>query len=155
MPYIRIAHRLEHALDGSGARRRPEQACPPGSRLSITGKARRERLDTRRPTPDRNELLQPDVILSGLQGVRIVGRGTSLRQRAEQDEAGDTIRTIGRELDAGRSALGPAEQHDPAAASGIKHGADILRCCVDAGREPDPVGKAGPATIEQDETAHP
>ena len=35
MPHVGIAQRLEHALDGSRARRRPEQACPPGSRLSI------------------------------------------------------------------------------------------------------------------------
>ena len=57
-------------------------------------------------------------------------------------------------FDACRSALGRAEQHDPAAAGGVKHGADVLRGRVDAGIEPDPVGKPDAATIEQDETAH-
>src|SRR5258708_7672307 len=77
MPHIRTAQRLEAALDGSRARRRPEQACPPGSRLSIAREARRERLDAGRPAPDRDELLQPHVILTGVQRVRIVGRSTS------------------------------------------------------------------------------
>ena|SRR6516225_5776610 len=66
MPHIRVAQRLEHALDGSRARRRPKQACPPGSRLSIIREARRERLDAGRPTPARDELLQPHFILTGL-----------------------------------------------------------------------------------------
>jgi len=50
--------------------------------------------------------------------MRIVGRRASLRQRGKQNEAGDTIEVIRGEFDAGRSALGRAEQHDTAAASG-------------------------------------
>ena len=96
-----------------------------------------------------------DFILTGLQRVRIVGRRTSLGQRSEQDEAGDAIWMIRRELDAGRPALGRAEQDDPAAARRIKHGARCPGGCLDAGIGPDPVGKADAATIEQDETAHP
>ena len=42
VPHIHIAQRLEHALDGSGARRGPEQACPPGSCLRIVRQAGRE-----------------------------------------------------------------------------------------------------------------
>ncbi len=84
------------------------------------------------PAPHGDELLEPDVILTGLQRVRIVGRRASLRQRGEQDEAGDTIRVIRGEFDAGRSALGRAEQHDPAAAGGVKHGTDVLRGRGDA-----------------------
>src|SRR5438105_10662621 len=56
----------------------------------------------------------PHVILTGVQRVRIVGRSTSLRQGGEQDEAGDTIRMISRELDAGRSCSPPwrrSEEH--------------------------------------------
>src|SRR6516225_6589959 len=84
----------------------------------------------------------------------IVGRRASLRQRGEQNEAGDTIGTIHGEFDACRSALGRAEEHDPAAADGIKHGADVLRGRVNAGRDPDPVGKPDATAIEQDETTH-
>jgi hypothetical protein len=62
---------------------------------------------------------------------------------------------IGREFDAGRSALGRAEQHDPAAAGGVKHGTDVVRGRVHAGGETDPVGKPNTAAIEQNETAHP
>ena len=51
MPHIHIAQRLEHALDGSRARRGPQQACPPGSCLRIARQARRERLDAGRPAP--------------------------------------------------------------------------------------------------------
>ena len=76
MAHIRIAQRLEHALDGSRARTGPEQARPPGSRLRIARQAWRERLDARRPAPDGDELLQPQVVLTGLQRVRIVGRGS-------------------------------------------------------------------------------
>ena len=102
-----------------------------------------------------DELLQPHVILTSLQRVRIVGRRASLRQRGEQNEAGDAIGVIRGKFDACRSALGRAEQHDPAAAGGVKHGADVLRGRVDAGIESDPVGKPDASTIEQDETAHP
>ena len=112
MPRIRVAQRLEHTLDGARARRSPEQAGPPGSCLRIGRQARRESLDAGSPAPERNELLEPEVILTGLQRVRIVGRRASLRQRAEQDEAGDTIGVIRGEFDAGRSALGRAEQYD-------------------------------------------
>jgi hypothetical protein len=63
-------------------------------------------------------------------------------------------RERGGKFDACRSALGRAEQDDPAAASGVKHGADVLRGRVDARIEPDPVGKPDAATIEQDKTAH-
>src|SRR5262245_6494460 len=72
MPHIRIAQRLQHGLEGSRARRCPEQTCPPGSHLSIGREARRERLDAGRPAPDRDELLKPCVILTGMQRVRIV-----------------------------------------------------------------------------------
>jgi hypothetical protein len=52
MPHIRVAQRLEQPLEGSRARRGPEQARPPGSRLRIAGQARCERLDAGRPAPD-------------------------------------------------------------------------------------------------------
>src|SRR5262245_60761995 len=94
MPLVHIAQRLKHALDGSRARCGPEQACPPGSHAMIARQARRERLDADGPAPGFDELLQPNVILAGLQRVRIVGRSASLRQRGEQNEASDTIGTI-------------------------------------------------------------
>src|SRR5262249_9321462 len=81
VPHVRITQRLQRALEGSRAGRSPEQACPPGSRLRIARQARRERLDAGRPAPDRDELLQPHVILTGLQRMRIVGCRASLRQR--------------------------------------------------------------------------
>ena len=67
---------------------------------------------------------------------------------------GNTIGALCGKFDAGRAALGCAEQHDSAAAGGVKHGADVLRGRVDTGVEPDPVGKPDAATIEQDETSH-
>ena len=90
----------------------------------------------------------------GLQRVRIVGRCAALRQRGEQNEASDAIEMICGKFDACRSALGRAEQHDPAAFGGVKHGADVLRGRVDAGGQPEPVGKPDAATIEQNETAN-
>src|SRR5262249_46084973 len=125
MPHICITQCLEYTLDGSRARRGPEQTCPPGSRPRIASQARPARLDAGRPTPRCYELLQPHFVLAGLQRVRIVGRCASLRQRGEQNEAGDTLGMICGKLDACRSALGRAEQHDPAAAHGVKHGANV------------------------------
>ena len=58
------------------------------------------------------------------------------------------------EFDAGRSALGRAEQHDPATAGAVKHRADVLRGRIDGRAEPDAVGKPDAPTIEKDETAH-
>src|SRR5262245_40928567 len=59
MAHIGIAQPLEQALESSGARRGPEQACPPGSRLRVGTQAGRERLDGGGPAPARDELLQP------------------------------------------------------------------------------------------------
>jgi hypothetical protein len=65
MPHISIAQRLEQTFESSWARRSPEQACPPGSRLRIVRQTRRECFDAGWPAPNRYELLQPLFILIG------------------------------------------------------------------------------------------
>lgn len=53
MPHIRIAQRMEYALEGPRAGRGSKQASPPGSRMRIARQARRERLYARRSAPGR------------------------------------------------------------------------------------------------------
>jgi hypothetical protein len=87
----------------------------------------------------RDEVLAPGVVLAGAQRVRIVLRPAALGQCTEQNEPGHKTRLIDRKFDAGRPALGCAEQHDAARIHSAQHGADILRSDVDIRRGSNPV----------------
>src|SRR6267142_81290 len=78
--HVGVAQRLEHGPNAAGTRGRAQQPGPPGPRLEITRKARREGVDPGRATPFADELLAPGVILACLQRVRIVRRPTALGQ---------------------------------------------------------------------------
>src|SRR6266404_1843241 len=78
--HIGVAQRLEHGPNAAGTGGRAQQPGPPGPRLEITRKARREGVDPGRATPFADELLAPGVILACLQRVRIVRRPTALGQ---------------------------------------------------------------------------
>src|SRR5450631_262849 len=57
MSHVGVAQRLEHGPDAAGTGGRAQQPGPPGPRLGIASKARREGFDPGRATPFGDELL--------------------------------------------------------------------------------------------------